>query len=61
MDEEVSDLPQKVTDLQKGVEEVTDLQKVEGKILDPEKELSSKPLILVALAIVVERYKKVTL
>jgi hypothetical protein len=55
VDEEVSDLPQKVTDLQKGVEEVTDLQKVEGKILDPEKELTSKPLILVALSIVVER------
>ncbi len=50
-----NDLPQK------RVEEVTDLQKVEGKTLDPEKELSSKPLILVALSIVVERYKKVIL
>jgi hypothetical protein len=50
-----NDLPQK------RVEEVTDLQKVEGQILDPEKELTSKPLILVGLSIVVERYKNVIL
>jgi hypothetical protein len=50
-----NDLPQK------RVEEVTDLQKVEEQILDPEKELTSKPLILVALSIVVERYKKLIL